>query len=66
MRVVQEYSRDAWVADLKREFKRLLVVIRDLKVKRDPWTELELKTDIRDLTINFVLREFWDTVRAVY
>ena len=41
LRVVQGYSRDAWLADLiffvKREFRKLFFVIRDPKVLRDPW-----------------------------
>ena len=41
-RVVQGCSRDAWLADfvffVKRELRKLLFVIRDLKVLRDPWS----------------------------
>ena len=40
MRVVRGYSRDAWLAHfnlLKREFRKLFFVTRDLKVWRDPW-----------------------------
>ena len=41
VRVVQGYSRVAWLADLiffvTREFRKLFFVIRDPKVLRDPW-----------------------------
>ena len=38
--VVKVYSGNAWLADfiffVKREFRKLLFIIRDLKVLRDP------------------------------
>ena len=37
MRVVHGYSRDVWLFSVKREFRKLFFVTRDLKVLRDPW-----------------------------
>ena len=48
-RVVQGYSRDARLADfVKREFRKSFVVIRDLKVLRDPRRRPDYHSILRD------------------